>query len=197
MKNEKQLVLFFKKGTVYNPIQVAARLNDKFTDLGIPLSIPFDMNNPSQPLIIFNKGVMDLSMNYNDMVFNFSEESDNCFAEVVKIVEFLEEMDLDFVRFGYVSTFIRTKKDRVKYLEETFKNPDDFDSEFSVSKYKNVLIDSVRVNVWERNLTDKINKADFVTIIDINTPINEEYNITSSFVSSFVPECNKYIKEVL
>ena len=39
--------------------------------------------------------------------------------------------------------------------------------EFNLAWYKSELIDSVRVNVWERHLTDMLNKVEFISIIGI------------------------------
>lgn len=196
MKDEKQIVLFLKRGTTFNQVQLAAKLNEKISSLGIPVTLPFDNNNPNSPLIIFNKGLMDLSISYNEVSFIY-EKDKNLVDTCVEIIDLLTEEGLDFVRFGYVSTYIRTKKDKEKYIDREFKNPNEFENEFNVSKYKSELIDSVRVNVWERNLTDKLNGVEFVTVIDINTPIAEEYNITSDFVSDFIKSCDEYIKEKL
>ena len=92
---------------------------------------------------------------------------------------------------------MRSKKDKEKYIDMEFKRKEEFEGEFNVSKYKSVLIDSVRVNVWQRNLTDNLNGIPFVTVIDINTPIDEEYNITSEFVADFLPACDNFIEEII
>ncbi len=191
MKSEKQIVLFLKKGSSYNPVQIAARLNEKFSYLGIPVTLPFDEKNANNPLIIFNKGLIEFSMNYFDATFIFDDKK--YIDDILSIVEFLEEEGFDFVRFGYISTFIRTKKERELFKKKVFVNPDDYSEEFNLSKYNSILIDSVRVNVWERNLTDNMSKVEFITVIDINTPVNEEYNITSEFLTDFIPSCDKYI----
>ena len=67
MKNERQLVLFLKKGSKFNQTQVAAKINEKFEELGNPAILPVNDKNPTQPLIIFNQGIMNITMNYNDV----------------------------------------------------------------------------------------------------------------------------------
>jgi hypothetical protein len=49
------------------------------------------------------------------------------------------------------------------------------------------------VNVWEREMTDLMNGVELLSVYDINTPIDEEYNISSEFVKSFLKACDKYI----
>lgn len=195
MKNEKQIVLFLRKGTFFNEVQVAAKINEKFSDLGIPVILPYDEKKSDSPLIVFNKGIIKLGINYNDVTFVYDDGS--VIESILDIIEYLEELDFTFVRFGYISTYIRTKKEKDKYLEREFKNPDAYDNEFNIARYKSELIDSVRVNVWERNMTDKLNKIDFATIVDINTPVDEEYNITREFLEDFIKPCDKYIEEIL
>ena len=42
-------------------------------------------------------------------------------------------------------------------------------------------------------MTDMMNKVELVSIFDINTPMNEIYNITSDFLRDFIKQCDKYI----
>ena len=195
MKNEKQIVLFLAKNTDYNEVQLAAKLNENFPDLGSPMTMPFNEKNPGAPLIVFNKGVITLSMNYNDVSFIYNRETENENDPLMlEIVSFLEE-SFRFVRLGYVTTYNHTKVERENFIENVFKDRKMITSEFQLSWYASSLIDSVKVNVWERHLTDIMNKVEFVSIFDINTPIDEENNISSEFLSSFLKKCDKDIKD--
>ncbi len=195
MKNEKQIVLFLAKNTSYNEIQLAARLNENFPDLGSPMTIPFDEKNPGAPIIVFNQGKINLTMNYNDVSFIYNRETEKENDDLMlEIVSFLEEL-LRFVRLGYVTTYNHTKVERENFIENVFKDRKMITSEFQLSWYTSSLIDSVKVNVWERHLTDIMNKVEFVSIFDINTPIDEENNINSDFLSSFLKKCDKDIKD--
>ena len=195
MKNEKQIVLFLAKNTSYNEVQLAARLNENFPDLGSPMTIPFDEKNPNAPIIVFNKGVINLTMNYNDVSFIYNRETEKeNDVLMLEIVSFLEE-SLRFVRLGYVTTYNHTKVERENFIENVFKDRKMITSEFQLSWYTSSLIDSVKVNVWERHLTDIMNKVEFVSIFDINTPIEEENNISSDFLNSFLKKCDKDIKD--
>ena len=195
MKDEKQIVLFFEKNTTYNEVQLAAKLNEKFPELDSPITMPFNGQNVSSPLIVFTKGKINLTLNYNDVSFIYNreneEENDNLFLE---IMEYLEE-DFSFSRLGYVTTYNHTEKERKNFKENVFKDQRMINSEFQLSWYTESLIDSVKVNVWERHLTDMMNNVEFLSIFDINTPINEKYNINSEFVKDFLKKCDKFIKD--
>ena len=112
-------------------------------------------------------------------------------------MSFLEDEDLDFVRMGYISTFLSDEKTREKFKNNMFKDPEIMKNDFQLSWYSKEHIDSVLVNVWEKHLTDFYNKVDFVSIFDINTPLDEEYNITSSFVDNFLKKCDKFVESRL
>ena len=198
MKNEKQIVLFLEKGTEFSEIKIASEINERFPELGSPITIPYNSNNPDNPLIIFNQGIMSVTMNRNDLAFVYNREDDKkCFEIAISIIELIEDYNIKFNRLGYVSTYLQDKKNKNKFIANTFKDKDLINDEFNLAWYKNELIDSVRVNVWERHLTDMINKVDYVVIFDINTPMGEEYNITSDFTNDFIKTCDKYITKKL
>ena len=107
MKNEKQIVLFLKKNSNFNQTQIAAKINEKFIELGNPIILPINNKDLSQPLIIFNQGIINLTMNYNEVSFVLLEENyDKCFETMIEIIELLQYFSMDFVRLGYISTFI-------------------------------------------------------------------------------------------
>lgn len=198
MKNEKQIVLFLKPNSTFNQTELAAKLNSKFSELGNPTILPPNDKDPIQPLIIFNQGILNITMNYNDVSFIFSEEnSKDCDELIIKIIECLEDFNLDFTRMGYVSTYIHNKKERENFKALMFKDDSVIKDDFQLAWYSKELIDSVSVNVWERHFTDFHNKVEFVSIFDINTPIEEEYNISSEFVEGFLKKCNKFIEDKL
>lgn len=196
MNDEKQIVLFFKKGTQIDNTDLAAKLSKKYEFLGDPLVIPFDQKNPNQPLIVFNRGKINLTVNLGEISFVYNKENHKkMYDDIMDVVEYFETLDYSFERMGYISTFLHSKKEREKFKENIFKDKDFIESEFQLSWYKKELIDSVSVNVWQKKLTDLINGIDLVSIYDINTPINEVYNITSEFLKDFIKKCDKYIEE--
>ena len=195
MKDEKQLVLFFREGSSIDGADLAAKLSKKYNFLGDPIVLPFDNKNPHQPLVIFNRGIINLTIGISDVSFVYNREiHKEMYDDIMDLIEYLEEMDYSFERMGYISTFLHTKKEKEKFKKIMFNDDANIDSEFQLSWYKKELIDSVSVNVWQKGLTDVINGVELVSIYDINTPINETYNITSDFLRDFIKQCDKYIK---
>ena len=195
MKDEKQLVLFFNKGTRVDGPDLAAKLSKKFDFLKDPIVLPFDPKNPNQPLVIFNRGVVNLTIGIVDVSFVYNSEiHKEMYDDIMDIILYIEDLDYSFERMGYISTFLHSKKEKDKFKKNIFKEEDLVDSEFQLSWYKKELIDSVSVNVWEKGLTDTMNGIEFVSVYDINTPIDEEYNITSDFLRNFIKQCDKFIK---
>ena len=195
MKDEKQLVLFFRKGTQVDGADIAARLSKKYDFLKDPIVLPFNPNNPNQPLVIFNRGEISLTIGITDLSFVYAREKHKeRYDDIIDIISFLENLDYSFDRMGYISTFLHNKKEKEKFKSIMFKDENKIESEFQLSWYKKELIDSVCVNVWQKGLTDIMNNIEFVSIYDINTPIDEPYNITSEFLRDFIKSCDKYIK---
>lgn len=196
MRDEKQLVVFFSKGTEVDYTDLAAKLNKKFECLNDPVVLPFNPNNPGQPLIIFERGLIKLSISIMDVSFVYDKETHKeMYDTIMEIIEYLEELDYSFERMGYISTFLHSKKEKEKFKNMMFSKDSIIDSEFQLSWYKKELIDSVSVNVWRKGITDTLNKVDFVSVYDINTPIDEVYNINSDFLKDFIKQCDKYIEE--
>jgi hypothetical protein len=101
--------------------------------------------------------------------------------------------DFDFTRIGYVSSYKHTNVEKSNFINNVFIDKKMITSDFQLSWYKEELIDSVRVNVWERHITDLLNGVEFVSIFDINTPINEKNNINFDFIEHFLKKCDKFI----
>ena len=196
MKDEKQLVLFFRKNTTVDNTDLAAKLSKKFEELKEPIVIPFNPNNPTQPLIIFNRGDISLTVSIADVSIVYNTElHKEVYDTIIEIVEYFELLDYSFDRMGYISTFLHSKKEKEKFKKIMFKDNDIINSEFHLSWYTKELIDSVSVNVWQKGITDVINNVEFVSIYDINTPVDESYNITSEFLKDFIKKCDKYIED--
>lgn len=196
MEGEKQLVLFFRQGTEINNVELASKLNSRFDCLKDPIVLPFNENNPSQPLIIFERGDIKLSINISDVAFSYDRKIHNdIYDTIIDIVDYFEELDISFERMGYITTFIHDKTFKDDFKKLIFNENAPIESEFQVSWYKKELIDSVSVNVWIKGLTDMINHVEFVSIYDINTPIDEVYNISSDFLRGFLKKCDKYIED--
>ncbi len=198
MQNEKQIVLFLEKNTEFSEIKIASEIFEKYPVLNSPITIPYESDKPNNPLIIFNKGLMQVTMNRNDLSFIFKgDDAKECMDIIEGIMDLLDDNRIEFIRIGYVSSYIHTKKEKTSFIKNLLKDQKVIGSEFNLAWYKEELIDSVKVNVWERHLTDTINNVEFLTIMDINTPMDKELNITSEFTIDFIKNCDKFIKKTL
>ena len=196
MNDEKQLVLFFRQGTEINNVSLASELSSKFELLKEPVVLPFNANNPNQPLIVFEQGDIKLFVSISDISFSYNSElHKELYDTVMDIIEYFEELDISFERMGYISTFIHNKEDKEKFRKNIFNEKASIDSEFQVSWYNKELIDSVSVNVWIKGITDMINHVEVVSVYDINTPFDEVYNISGEFLRNFIKQCDKYIED--
>lgn len=195
MNEEKQIVLFFRKGTMVNGPELALKLSSKYNFLGAPTVIPFNPKDPSQPLVIFNQGIIEFTVSITDInIIYKSKNHEKLYDDIMSIIEYLEELDFSFDRMGYITTIMHSKKEKDVFKKNVFKDEDLITSEFQLSWYTKEHIDSVAVNVWEREMTDLMNGVELVSVFDINTPIDEQYNITSEFLRDFLKKCDKYIE---
>lgn len=195
MNEEKQIVLFFRKGTMVNGPELALKLSSKYNFLGAPTVIPFNPKDPSQPLVIFNQGIIEFTVSITDInIIYKSKNHEKLYDDIISIIEYLEELDYSFDRMGYITTVMHSKKERENFKKNVFKDENLISSEFQLSWYSKELIDSVAVNVWEREMTDLMNGVELVSVFDINTPVDEQYNITSEFLRDFLKKCDKYIE---
>lgn len=194
MQNEKQLVLFFEKNTSFDQMELAKKLKEKFSELGEPTILPINEADRSQPLIIFNQKIINVTINYNDISFVYYEKDKEEYSKLaMRVLEYFIDSSYRFVRMGYVSTYFGDEK-VMKKFKKTVLATNAVSDDFQLAWYNKITIDSVLVNVWERHLTDYPNKVDFVSIFDINTPFEEEYNINSDFIEVFLIKCDKYIE---
>ena len=83
------------------------------------------------------------------------------------------------------------------FIKNFAVNPSLLKNDFNLAWYDLKLIDSVKVNFWERKLTDNVRDISLVSIFDINTPMDEEYNINTDFLRHFIKKCNNHIDDIL
>ena len=194
MREEKRIVLFLEKYEPFNKEELTKELEEKFPQLGKAMVRPVSSVVKNLPLIIFNKGIINLAINKRDVSFTYERKDKEAEKLFLEIMSFLEE-SFSFVRIGYVSSFEHTKKEKENFIENVFLDKKMITGEFQLAWHKNELIDSVKVNVWERHLTDMMRGLEFISIFDINTPIDEKNNINSDFVENFIKKCDKFIRD--
>ena len=194
MREEKRIVLFLEKYEPFDKLELSKSIEEKFPKLGKSMMMPVTNVIKGSPLITFNKGIINFVISKRDVSFTYERTNKEAEELVLEVIAFLEE-SFSFIRMGYVSSYEHTKEERENFIENVFKDKKMITSEFNISWYKEELIDSVKVNVWEKHLTDIIRGVEFLSVFDINTPINEKNNINSEFIENFIRKCDKFIKD--
>ena len=114
-QEEKQIVVFFKRGTMVESTKLAAKLSERFPGLLDPIVLPINEKDLSQPLVIFNRGIFNLTITLTDMSFIYkANKHKDYFSIIVDILTCLEELDYSFERLGYLSTIFHDRKDKEK-----------------------------------------------------------------------------------
>lgn len=191
MVEDRQLVLFFNNS--YDINLIADILVRKFSFLNEVLVIPPTEENA--PNIVFQKGEVKLTIFRKYLNLNYLINFD--FDLIIEIIETLENEGFVFNRMGYISIYFHKIDEKIKFIENSFKKEEKRNQEFQLYRYSSDLIDSVKVNVVEIEKTNPEKDLPMITIFDINTPVDEIYNITSSFLGDFIKECDKYAKNVV
>lgn len=191
MKEEKKIVLFLEKDENINEKELVAKLEEKYPKLGKALILPNNINGKAS-IIVFNRGIMNLTISKKSISFTFERNDKDAYELFLEITAYFDE-DFDFSRLGYVTSYKHTNEERNNFLNNVFIDKKMITSDFQLSWYKEEHIDSVKVNVWERHITDLINGVEFISIFDINTPIDEKYYINFEFIENFLKKCDKFI----
>ena len=194
MKEEKRIVLFLERYVPFDKQELIKNLEEKFPKLGKAMTMPITNVVKGAPLINFNKGMLNLVIGKRDVSFTYDRNNKEAEELALEVMALLDE-SFSFVRMGYVSSYEHTKEERANFIENVFKDKKMITSEFNLAWYKEELIDSVKVNVWEKHLTDIVRGVEFISVFDINTPINEKNNINSEFIENFIKKCDKFIRD--
>lgn len=191
MLEDRQLVLFYNNS--FNVDELADTLVRKFAFLDEVMVIPKTEENT--PLIIFQKGEVKLTVFHDSVNINYLKDFE--FNNIIEIIETMEDSGFTFHRMGYIFIYFHTNEEKEYFKKNTFFKEDKRSDEFQLYRYNRDLIDSVKVNVVEIERTNPEDNISMSTIFDINTPLDEKYNITSSFLTDFIKECDRYIKRVI
>lgn len=191
MLEDRQLVVFFKNA--FDVDNVASILVKKFLFLGEVIVIP--KNEEKTPLIVFQKGEVKLMIFDDSVHINYLKDFD--FEQILEIVGTLENEGFEFKRMGYISNYFFNEEEKNRFIENTLVKDNKRNNHIQLYRFNMDLIDSVKVNVVEIEKTTEEFNIPMITMFDINTPVEDEYNITSSFLESFIKECDRYIRSVI
>lgn len=191
MLEDRQIVVFFKNA--FDVDNVASILVKKFLFLGEVIVIP--KNEEKTPLIVFQKGEVKLMIFDDSVHINYLKDFD--FEQILEIVGTLENEGFEFKRMGYISNYFFNEEEKNRFIENTLVKDNKRNNHIQLYRFNMDLIDSVKVNVVEIEKTTEEFNIPMITMFDINTPVEDEYNITSSFLESFIKECDRYIRSVI
>ena len=197
MNNSVQIALFFEEGTVYNPTIISAKIIEKFSELGNPILLPINTESSKEanvPFIIFNQNVnFQLVLNYHNMLFTFQNSYIKQAKDIaITIFEVFNKEKINFVRIGYVPTFI-TEEEKKKDFENKYVCQDELKDvvDYQFSWLKRIKMKDLEFNCWERSISDSNKIKGLLKIYDFNTDADKIIKIDKKFIKDFIDFCDK------
>lgn len=198
MNNSVQLVLFFKEGSVYNPAMVAAKISEKYSEIGNPILLPINTDAPKEadiPFIVFNQNPnFQISSNFNDVRIVLQADFIDKLEKVVfDVFDIFNKEKLVFTRIGYIPTNLYNEECKTEF-RQNYLNTNDLSEviDYQFSWLKRLKIDDIEINCWERNITDSKKINGLLKIYDFNTDADCKVDITKEFIKKFLKFCNNY-----
>lgn len=196
MNDNIQVVLFIKGGTLYNPKKIANKIQDKIPELGTPLHLPLNKEEYSAPLLIYKENrQINFSASLNTISVLYEEENERKNKGIIlEIMDIFESEDITFDRIGYISTKGHTLKEVKNIKNKLFKDPEVLESsDFQIGWYNPISLNGTKANCWQRYFPD-VEVEKLISVFDINTPKDDNYNITRDFVETFINDANRYVE---
>lgn len=197
MKDDKEIVLFFKENSSFKAIDVAKEIISRYPEVGNPVIIP-ESDKREVPVIIFNENPdfqIQVSLKTCTIVINHSY-FEKISTIVFDIVDTFLEFKQEFVRIGYISnvflspsTILRAKK---KYLNS--KIIDEI-TDFNFSWYKKLESSFGAINCWQRLITDDKSFNDLLCQFDFNTVASDVISLEMKRIKEFFKLANEYIED--
>ena len=198
MKDNTQIVLFFSNNSTFNPTKIADKIIEEIPSLKQPMILPPNKEDIGAPVIIFNQNKeINITVSIvNIALIFYTDKLKDCKKIILKLLDIFDRDGVSFNRIGYISSNVLPKKEVKKLKNRIFKDEELINAEdFQVAWYKKVLLDGTKVNCWERYFTDVASNDNLMAVYDINTPVQEEYNINDEFVSLYIKNCQSFIDD--
>lgn len=196
MKNSIQIVLFFEKDTAYNVSKIASLINEKFSDIGNPILLPFNgmQENANIPYIIFNQNQnINLMANFQSISIMLFNEMMDRKDEFIKLV-FSIFNDVVFVRMGFIVNKVLDRSAISDISSETSCNDIVLLSkDFKIAWLNEIQIDNLNVNMWKSYLTDNNNTDSILCVYDFNTCIEDNLQLSEKKVTEFINLCDNKV----
>ncbi len=196
MKDTKEIILYFKESTLYQPLDVAKEMSNRYPELGRPLVLP-KSDNSKVPLILFNEnGDFKMQANYTllSIVVNHNY-FDHLATLIFDMVDTLSEFNCEFERIGYISNIFLSPK-YVALAKEKFLNIDALENidDINIGWHKVVSMKYGDMNCWERFITDETQMSDLLCQYDFNSISGEKAKLDMKYIKEFLHVANDYIE---
>lgn len=193
-----QISLFFVDNTIYKIDKVSKELVEKIELLKEPILIPQEVNAPKEvnfPVIIFDKNQeMKLIANFHTMTITIKKKENTDILNLMDgVYDVLENNEIKVYRIGFVYNSSLEHAEIEKFKSQKILDADIINSKnFELSWLKDININNINVNCWQRYYTIEGNDI-LNTTFDINTKAEENYQVNREFMKKFIIDAEKYV----
>lgn len=196
-QSTKEVVLFFKKNTKYDIDDITTEITKRYPDLGVANILSYE-SGTGMPLF-YHGGDPDmvLSADYSSLSIIVHEKYFDALPVIVfDMVDIFAEVNVKFVRMGYVSSFYEKEED-IESIRDRYLKTDNIGDihEFDIGWYKNLKAHFGNINCWEKLITERGNIRDLLCQYDCNTPIDQIFNFEMKNIKEFFKVADNYVLE--
>lgn len=201
--NNIQISLFFKKDTIYKPVDFSSEISKKYSELQNPIILPENKGFPEEanaPIVLFiNNKDFQVVSNYYTMTITLNSIEINKTIEIMEeLLKIVSKFGIEVYRIGFVSRLSLENEKIIEFKTNKFTDKEIINSnDFELGWLTDITIGGLVVNCWERYFSNKETNDKLNVIFDINTKNDEINVITSDFVVKFIVDSNNYISNKL
>ena len=197
MNDVREIVLYFGDGSKLVPVDIAKGLTDRYPELGNPLVLTPEGNNPHSPIVVFKENndfmitvtLMTVNVVINHNYFNKMD------TIIFDLVDMFDELNVSLSRMGIVYSLFYSSDKKDILLNKMFNSdilPDDM-KDFRVSFFKKIDSKVGSINCWERIITDSERMNDLLYQFDFNTNYDKNANFDMKFIKEITSIADQYI----
>lgn len=197
MKENLQIVLFFEKKYVFDPLSLCNEIKENINGIGQPIILPYNISSDSIddgiPFAIFNQSSdININLSFNNIALTmFERNGKKLISYIEDIFNSFQKFGFKFSRIGYINNFLIDSDEINNYKKAWFKDNNIINSnEFQLAWFENVNVGNIKVNFWKRYTTNKEISDNLFATYDINTLQNDNINVDKKFVVDFIENVN-------
>ena len=197
MNDVREIVLYFGDGSKLVPVDIAKGLTDRYPELGNPLVLAPEGNNPHTPIVVFkenNEFMITVTLMTVNVVINHTY-FDKMDTIIFDLVDMFDEENVSLSRMGIVYSLFYNSNKKDLLLDKVFNSniiPDDME-DFRVSFFKKIKSKIGTINCWERIITDKERMSDLLYQFDFNTNYDKNADFNMKFIKEIISIADEYI----